>query len=133
MIIDIPPIFGLCLSQEFTSKVGVYLSLDWSHLILRTKHGAKMKIESKALHSEHVADEVMLKFEAAHTFITKQEMYCIELLEDEKVTKDQNDQEDVLLSEHMDNDPFDNYHATGLGTSVIYMMKIKYFQRLPRN
>lgn len=28
MIIDVPPMFGLCLSQEFTSKVGGYLSLD---------------------------------------------------------------------------------------------------------
>lgn len=47
-------------------------------------------------------------------------MYYTELLEDEKVTKDRTDQEDVLLSEHMDIDPFGNYHATGFGTYVIY-------------
>lgn len=94
--------------------------MDWSHLILRTKHEAKMKIVFEALHLEHVVDEAMINFEAIHTSITKEEMYCVELLEDEKVTRDRTDQEEVLLSEYIDIDPFSNYHATRLGTYVIY-------------
>lgn len=79
-----------------------------------------MKIESEALHSEHVADEALINFEIMHTSITKQEMYNIDFLEEEKVSRDQNDKEDALLSEHINNDPFGNYHATWLGTYVIY-------------
>lgn len=37
VVIDIPLVFGLHLSRDFTTKIGGYLSLDWSHLILRTK------------------------------------------------------------------------------------------------
>lgn len=60
VVIDIPPVFGLCLSRDFTAKIGGYLSLDWSHLILRTQHGAKLKIFSEPLHTEHVVDQDML-------------------------------------------------------------------------
>lgn len=56
IVIDIPPIFGLYLSHDFTTKIGDYLSLYWSHLILWTQHGAKLKILSEPLHTEHVAD-----------------------------------------------------------------------------
>lgn len=120
IIIDVPPMFDLCLCQEFTSKIGGYLSLDWSHLILRTKQKTKIKIVSEPLHLKHVANEAMIKLEAAHTSITKEEMYCTELLEDEKVTREWIDSKEVLLSEYIETDLFTNYHATGLGTYVIY-------------
>lgn len=76
-VINIPLVFGLCLSRSFTAKFGGYLSLDWSHLILITKHGAELKILSKPLHSEHIANEVVINFEATHTSILGDEMRCV--------------------------------------------------------
>lgn len=73
VVIGIPPIFGLCLSRDFTTKIRGYLSLAWSHLILRTQHGAKLKILSEPLHIEHVVDQAMLNFEPTHTSISNEE------------------------------------------------------------
>lgn len=88
VIIEVPPMFGLYLSQEFSSKIVRYLSLDWSHLILRTMHAVKMQIVFEALHSKHVVDEALINFEVAHASFTKKETYFTKLLEDEKVTRD---------------------------------------------
>lgn len=119
-IFDIPPIFGLFLSHDFTAKVGGYLSLDWSHLIIRTRHGAKLKILSGPLHSEHIASEAMINFEATHTCVLGEEMKCVELLEDAKVTRDQSLDQEVFLNEFKDADPYGNYHAIGLGPYVFF-------------
>lgn len=73
VVIDIPPVFGLCLSRDFTAKIGGYLSLDWSHLILQTQQGSKLKILSEPLHAEHIADQAMLNFEPTHTSISNKE------------------------------------------------------------
>lgn len=35
-IVDLPPNFAICLSRDFTTKLGGYLSFDWSHLFFRT-------------------------------------------------------------------------------------------------
>ncbi|KAH9293824.1 hypothetical protein KI387_040972, partial [Taxus chinensis] len=32
-VIDLPPLFALCLSRDFTAKIGGYLSADWSHML----------------------------------------------------------------------------------------------------
>lgn len=69
VVMDIPPVFCLCLSQDFTAKVDWHLSLYWSHLILRTKHGAKLKILFEPLYIEHIGDETMINFESTHTSI----------------------------------------------------------------
>ena len=34
IVVDLPPLFGICLSREFTTKLGGYLALDYSHLLL---------------------------------------------------------------------------------------------------
>lgn len=116
VIIDIPPVFGLYLPRDFTTKIGGYLSLDWSHLILRTKHGAKLKVMYEPLHTKYVADEALMNFEATYTSITREEMYCIELLEDEEVTGDRTLEQEVFLNKFIESDPFGNYHATGIET-----------------
>lgn len=54
-IISIPPVFRLCLSRFFTTKIRGYMSLDWSHLILCTKYGSKMVL-SEPLMEEHITD-----------------------------------------------------------------------------
>ena len=38
-IIDLPPFFSICLSRDFTAKIGGYLSADWSHMLFRTRYG----------------------------------------------------------------------------------------------
>lgn len=118
--IDIPPIFSFYLSQDFTAKVDGYLSLDWSHLILRTEHEANLKILSGPLHKEHIADEAMINFESTHMSILGEERKYVELLEDEEVTGERSTDQEVFLNEFIDVDPYGNYHATGLGTYVIF-------------
>jgi len=34
ILVNLPPLFGICLSKEFTTKLGGYLALDYSHLLL---------------------------------------------------------------------------------------------------
>lgn len=120
VVIDIPPIFGLCLSRDFTAKIGGYLSLDWSHLILHTKRGAKLKILSEPLHVEHVVDQAMLNFEPTHTSISGEERRMVEFIEDEEIIGDTSPNQEVFLEEFIDFDPYSNYHATGLGTYCIF-------------
>lgn len=120
VVIDIPPIFSLCLSRDFTAKIGGYLSLDWSHLILRTQHGAKLKILSEPLHTEHIADRAMLNFEPTHAFLSNEEKKMVELIEDEEVTGDITLEQEVFLNEFINFNPYSNYHATGLSTYCIF-------------
>ena len=35
-VIDLPPHFAMCLSRDFTAKIGVYLFVDWSPMLFRT-------------------------------------------------------------------------------------------------
>ena len=34
IMVDLPPLFGICLSREFTAKLGGYLALDYSNILL---------------------------------------------------------------------------------------------------
>lgn len=120
VVIDIPLVFRLCLSQDFTAKIGGYLFLDWSHLILCTQHDTKLKILSEPLHVEHVADQAMINFKPTHTSISNKERKVVELLEDEEVTGEIPPEHEVFLNEFIDSDPFSNYHATDLGTYCIF-------------
>lgn len=120
IVIDIPPIFGLCLSHNFTTKIGGYLSLDWSHLILQTQHGAKLKILLEPLLTEHIVDQAMINFEPTHTSISNELRKNVELLEDEEVTDDITLEQEVFLNEFINSDPYANYHAIGLSTYFIF-------------
>lgn len=119
VVINIPPIFGCCLSRDFTTKIGGYLSLDWSHLILRTHHDTKIKILLEPLHAEHVTDQAMINVEPTHTSISNEERKVVKLLEDEEVTGEIPPEKESFLNEFIEFDHFSNYHATNLGTYCI--------------
>lgn len=96
------------------------MSLDWSHLILYTLRGTKLKILSEPLHVEHVTDQAMINFEPTHISISNDEWKVVEFLEDEKVTGEIPPKKEVFLNEFINSDPFSNFHATSLGTYCIF-------------
>ncbi|KAH9297975.1 hypothetical protein KI387_029657, partial [Taxus chinensis] len=53
-VIDLPPLFALCLSRDFTAKIGGYLSTDWSHMLFRTRYGTKATIRSEPIANFHI-------------------------------------------------------------------------------
>lgn len=53
-IIDLLALFTICLSREFTTKIGGYLSSDWSHMLFHTRYGTKVTIKSEPLASHHI-------------------------------------------------------------------------------
>ncbi|KAH9299889.1 hypothetical protein KI387_044112 [Taxus chinensis] len=53
-VIDLPPLFTLCLSRDFTAKIGGYLSADWSHMLFRTRYGTKATIRSEPIANFHI-------------------------------------------------------------------------------
>ncbi|KAH9327817.1 hypothetical protein KI387_043751 [Taxus chinensis] len=53
-VIDLPPLFALCLSRDFTAKIGGYLFADWSHMLFRTRYGTKATIRSEPITNFHI-------------------------------------------------------------------------------
>lgn len=53
-VIDLPPYFAICLSRDFTAKIGGYLSSDWSHMLFRTRYGTKVTIKYELLAKNHI-------------------------------------------------------------------------------
>ncbi|KAH9310893.1 hypothetical protein KI387_025928, partial [Taxus chinensis] len=53
-VIDLPPLFALCLSRDFTARIGGYLSADWSHMLFRTRYGTKATIRSEPIADFHI-------------------------------------------------------------------------------
>lgn len=53
MIIELPALFDLCLSREFTSKLGGYLSMNYNHYIIPCK-GRRVKIKREDAYPYHV-------------------------------------------------------------------------------
>jgi len=33
-VVELPPLFGLCLSKEFTANIGGYLAMDYTHYLI---------------------------------------------------------------------------------------------------
>lgn len=62
----------------------------------------------------------MIKFEVAHTSISRSEMKCVKLLEDKEITWDRSANQEVFLNEFIDAGPYGNYHTSGIGTYVIF-------------
>lgn len=120
VIIDISPVFRMCLSRDFITKLNRYLALDWYHLILRIKHREKINILSESLHPEHITDDANLCFEAADTSTFQQERYCIEIPREEEDKNEQISEEEILLNQFVDSDPFGNFHAARLSAYVIF-------------
>ena len=53
IVIDLPPLFGICLAREFTAKLGEYLALCYSHVLLRFKN-KQVKILNEGTKSIHI-------------------------------------------------------------------------------
>jgi len=53
MVIELPALFGLCLSREFTSKLGGYLSMSYDHCIIPCK-GRRIRIKREDAYPYHV-------------------------------------------------------------------------------
>jgi len=51
-IAQVKPHFSICLSRDFTTQIGGYMSSNWSYMSLRTRYGAKdsITVEPLALH-----------------------------------------------------------------------------------
>jgi hypothetical protein len=51
-VVEVKPHFSICLSREFTTKIGGYISSDWSYMFFRTRYETKasIKVEPLALH-----------------------------------------------------------------------------------
>lgn len=79
-IIEIPMLFRMFLSRDFTRKIGRYLALNWSHLIPRTKHGVNIKNLLEKNHPKHITEDSVMIFEASHTSISKKEIYFMDIL-----------------------------------------------------
>lgn len=52
IVVDLPPLFGICLSREFTAKLGGYLALDYIHILLphKDKYIKILNEETKVIH-----------------------------------------------------------------------------------
>ncbi|KAH9297004.1 hypothetical protein KI387_028686, partial [Taxus chinensis] len=53
-VIDLPPLFSICVSRDFTAKMGGYLLADWSHMILSTRYRNKVTIRAEQMFHNHV-------------------------------------------------------------------------------
>lgn len=53
IIMDLPPLFGIYLSREFIAKLGGYLALDYTHLLLSHKN-EYMKIPNEGIKFIHL-------------------------------------------------------------------------------
>lgn len=71
-VIDLPPYFSLCLSRDFTAKIGCYLSSDWSHILFRTRYGTRVTIRSKSLAKDHI-EPYMSSIVNINTFISQED------------------------------------------------------------
>lgn len=53
-VIDLPTYFAICLSREFTAKIGGCLSFDYSHMLFRTRYGTKVTIRVELAATDHI-------------------------------------------------------------------------------
>ena len=51
-IAEVKPHFSICLSRDFTTQIGGYISSNWAYMFFRTRYGTKASIraEQSALH-----------------------------------------------------------------------------------
>jgi len=70
-MVDLPPLFGICLSKEFIAKLGGYLALDYTHLLHPHKEKyVKIPNEgTKAIHLRKIYEKnCMIGSEMLETF-----------------------------------------------------------------
>ena len=61
-IYEVKPHFYICLSRDFTTQIGGYISSDWSYLFFRTRYGIKasIRVEPLALHHTKPYDPISI-------------------------------------------------------------------------
>lgn len=79
------------------------------------------KVLFEPLHAKRIVEDSMMNFKPTQTSFSKEEMYCVEILEDEEITKNRCQEDEVLLNEFIDVDLLGNFHATGMGTNAIFI------------
>ena len=117
-VIDLPPYFAMCLSRDFTTKIGGYLSSDWSYMLFRTRYGTKVIIKSESLAKDHIEPYVPCAINANLVSFEKED-HAGDF--EDKARLD--DIPDILLDEWAENHTSEDHHLdfyhTGLGNYVI--------------
>lgn len=116
--IDLPPHFVICLSREFTARIGGYLSADWSHLYFRTRYGTKVRIKSKAFAKTHVEPYTPSPINANLMYHEQESSDFESETSDQKIL-------DIALDEWVErnleeDDPFKNMDISGIGMFIIH-------------
>ncbi|KAH9310162.1 hypothetical protein KI387_038073, partial [Taxus chinensis] len=73
LVIDLPPLFDIFLSRDFTANMGGYLSADWSHMILRTRYGTKVTIRVEPICHNHVEPYIASPINGNYTIYDREE------------------------------------------------------------
>ena len=53
-VADIEPYFVICLSRDFTTKIGDQIAKDWSYILFRTRYGAWSSLRVEPLPLQHI-------------------------------------------------------------------------------
>ncbi len=53
-VAEVKPQFSICLSRDFTTQIGGYISSDWSYMSFRTRYGTKASIKEEPLSLHHI-------------------------------------------------------------------------------
>ena len=71
IVVDLPPLFGICLSREFIANLGCYLALDYTHLLipLKIKYVKVPNEGTKKIHLTKITKKnYMNEYEQVDTF-----------------------------------------------------------------
>jgi len=63
VVVELPPLFGLCLSREFTVKIGDYLAMDYTHYLIPCGN-KRVRLNNEEISEFHVEkkEEVCTNF-----------------------------------------------------------------------
>lgn len=53
IVVELPPLFGLCLSREFTVKIGGYLAMDYTHYLIPCRN-KRVRLDNEKIFEFHV-------------------------------------------------------------------------------
>ena len=58
-MVDLPPLFGICLSREFTAKLRGYLALDYNNILLpfQDKQVKILNEGTKSFHLKNITEQ----------------------------------------------------------------------------
>ena len=54
LVVEVKPHFLICLSRDFTTPIGGYISSYWSYMFFRTRYGTEALIRAKPLALHHI-------------------------------------------------------------------------------